>query len=140
MTSERIKEIQQQTAYPDSLSVSQALLQVWNECSQLPQRYVDVEAKENLYTEEQVREALFYALNINRTTCCTTRTTDSIVREIIQSLKPNDYAQVLNIQDKEREMIIKALKKHNGQRKIAAQELGISERTMYRKLKELKYE
>ena len=33
MTSERIKEIQQQTAYPDSVSVQQALLQVWNECS-----------------------------------------------------------------------------------------------------------
>jgi hypothetical protein len=38
MTSERIKEIQQQTAYPDSISVQQALLQVWNECLQLPQQ------------------------------------------------------------------------------------------------------
>jgi hypothetical protein len=44
--------------------------------------------EQTLYTEEQVREALFYALNVNRTTCCTTRTTDSIVRETIQSLKP----------------------------------------------------
>ena len=34
MTSERIKEIQEQTAYPESRSVNQALLQVWNECSQ----------------------------------------------------------------------------------------------------------
>lgn len=34
MTSDRIKEIQQATAYPDSVSVKQALLQVWNECSQ----------------------------------------------------------------------------------------------------------
>jgi len=42
--------------------------------------------QETLYTEEQVREALFFALNVNRTTCCTTRTTDSIVRETIQSL------------------------------------------------------
>lgn len=33
MTSDRIKEIQQTTAYPDSVSVQQALLQVWNECS-----------------------------------------------------------------------------------------------------------
>jgi len=38
MTSERIKEIQQQTAYPDSISVQQALLQVWNECSHLPNK------------------------------------------------------------------------------------------------------
>ena len=34
MTSERIKEILEQTAYPYSRSVNQALLQVWNECSQ----------------------------------------------------------------------------------------------------------
>lgn len=34
MTSERIKEIQGTTAYPESLSVYKALLQVWNECAQ----------------------------------------------------------------------------------------------------------
>ena len=34
MTSDRIKEIQQKTAYPNSVSVKQALLQVWNECAQ----------------------------------------------------------------------------------------------------------
>lgn len=35
MNSERIKEIQKTTAYPESRSVHQALLQVWNECSQV---------------------------------------------------------------------------------------------------------
>ena len=36
MTTDRIKEIQSKTAYPESVSVSvqQALLQVWNECEQ----------------------------------------------------------------------------------------------------------
>jgi len=34
MTSERIKQIQKTTTYPNSVSVKQALLQVWNECSQ----------------------------------------------------------------------------------------------------------
>lgn len=34
MTIERIKEIQSKTAYPESVSVQQALLQVWNECEQ----------------------------------------------------------------------------------------------------------
>ena len=34
MNTERIKEIQSKTAYPDSISVQQALLQVWNECEQ----------------------------------------------------------------------------------------------------------
>ena len=34
MNTERIKEIQQETAYPNSVSVQQALLKVWNECEQ----------------------------------------------------------------------------------------------------------
>lgn len=34
MTSERIKEIQETTAYPESVSVMFALKQVWNECEQ----------------------------------------------------------------------------------------------------------
>jgi DNA-binding NtrC family response regulator len=50
-----------------------------------------------------------------------------------------DHVEVeesLNIMDKERELIIKALKKHKSKRKDAALDLGISERTLYRKLKE----
>ena len=42
----------------------------------------------------------------------------------------------LSIEDKEVELIIKALEKYKGKRKYAAQELGISERTLYRKIKE----
>ncbi|MGC1391719.1 MAG: sigma-54 dependent transcriptional regulator [Bacteroidales bacterium] len=42
----------------------------------------------------------------------------------------------LSLADKEVEMIKKALEKHNGKRKMAAGELGISERTLYRKIKE----
>jgi DNA-binding NtrC family response regulator len=42
----------------------------------------------------------------------------------------------LSLEDKEIEMITKSLEKHNGKRKMAAQELGISERTLYRKIKE----
>ncbi len=42
----------------------------------------------------------------------------------------------LSLEDKEVELIKKALKKHNGKRKLAAQDLGISERTLYRKIKE----
>lgn len=42
----------------------------------------------------------------------------------------------LSLQDKEKEMIQKALNRHNGKRKAAAKELGISERTLYRKIKE----
>ncbi len=42
----------------------------------------------------------------------------------------------LSLEDKEIELIRKALEKHNGKRKHAAKELGISERTLYRKIKE----
>jgi transcriptional regulator with PAS, ATPase and Fis domain len=42
----------------------------------------------------------------------------------------------LSLEEKEIELIKKALDKHNGKRKYAAQELGISERTLYRKIKE----
>jgi DNA-binding NtrC family response regulator len=42
----------------------------------------------------------------------------------------------LSLEGKEQEMIKKALDRHKGKRKMAAQELGISERTLYRKLKE----
>ncbi len=42
----------------------------------------------------------------------------------------------LSLQDNEREMIRKALERHRGKRKAAANELGISERTLYRKIKE----
>lgn len=47
-----------------------------------------------------------------------------------------EVEESLNIMDKEKELIIKALKKHRGKRKDAALDLGISERTLYRKLKE----
>lgn len=54
----------------------------------------------------------------------------------------NDYQDTeeveesLSLEEREMEFIIKALEKHNGKRKDAAKELGISERTLYRKIKE----
>lgn len=47
MNSERIKEIQAETAYPQSRSVQQALLKVWNECEQ----------NKNLYNKEDLWES-----------------------------------------------------------------------------------
>ena len=50
---------------------------------------------------------------------------------------PHEYEEEsLSLEDKEKELILKALKKHNNKRKYAAQDLGISERTLYRKLKQ----
>ena len=44
--------------------------------------------------------------------------------------------ETLSLESKEKELIIKALKKHRNKRKYAAQDLGISERTLYRKIKQ----
>jgi transcriptional regulator with PAS, ATPase and Fis domain len=47
-----------------------------------------------------------------------------------------DVEESLQLADREKEFISKALKKHKGRRRDAANELGISERTLYRKIKE----
>ena len=44
--------------------------------------------------------------------------------------------ETLSLQDKELELIKKSLERHKGKRKLAAAELGISERTLYRKIKQ----
>lgn len=61
------------------------------------------------------------------------------VQPVLMNNDIQDHVEVeesLNIMDKEKELIVKALKKHKGKRKDAALDLGISERTLYRKLKE----
>ena len=47
-----------------------------------------------------------------------------------------ELEESLSLEDREKELIQKALEKHRGKRKYAALELGISERTLYRKIKE----
>ena len=47
-----------------------------------------------------------------------------------------DQEETLSLHDKELELIKKSLERHKGKRKLAAYELGISERTLYRKIKQ----
>jgi transcriptional regulator with PAS, ATPase and Fis domain len=47
-----------------------------------------------------------------------------------------EVEESLSLEDREKELIKKALEKHKGKRKYASEELGISERTLYRKIKE----
>lgn len=59
--------------------------------------------------------------------------------EDIHIIDAPDYEEeALSLQDVEKDMIMKALERHNGKRKNAAQDLKISERTLYRKIKEYK--
>lgn len=70
---------------------------------------------------------------------------DEVSKPSIEYARPEDdtiqdteeiIEESLSLEEKEKELITKALFKHNGKRKHAAQELGISERTLYRKIKE----
>lgn len=58
---------------------------------------------------------------------------------VVLNNKIDEHQEVeesLSIMDAEKDLIIKALKKHRGKRRDASGDLGISERTLYRKLKE----
>jgi transcriptional regulator with PAS, ATPase and Fis domain len=57
---------------------------------------------------------------------------DENIEDIIHEEDDNS----LSLEKKEKEMIIRALRKHNNKRKYAATDLGISERTLYRKIKQ----
>ena len=62
----------------------------------------------------------------------------------IEVVKDNNYqyvqelnsSETLSLHEKELELIKKSLERHDGKRKLAAEELGISERTLYRKIKQ----
>ncbi len=60
--------------------------------------------------------------------------------EEVQDISHEAEDDSLSIVKKERELIMRALRKNNNKRKYAAQDLGISERTLYRKIKEYELE
>lgn len=61
---------------------------------------------------------------------------EDAVAEEIQETRPQREEESLNLNDNQRQMVVRALERNNGNRKKAAQELGISNRTLYRRIKE----
>lgn len=64
-----------------------------------------------------------------------------VVEDVVEDvshldISNDDQTESLSLAEKEKELIVKAVKKYGGRRKDAAKELGISERTLYRKVKE----
>ncbi len=55
---------------------------------------------------------------------------------VAEEIKDNDEPMSLNLNDLGKQMVEKALERNNGNRKKAAQELGISDRTLYRRIKQ----
>lgn len=90
----------------------------------------DVQIANRLYDNMESENSLESGLTIHPSI---QKTNNSINKTI-------EVEESLSLQDKEVDMIKRALKKHKGKRKYAAQELGISERTLYRKINEYKIE
>ncbi len=61
---------------------------------------------------------------------------EDAVAEERQETRPQKEEESLNLNDNQRQMVVRALERNNGNRKKAAQELGISDRTLYRRIKE----
>lgn len=63
-----------------------------------------------------------------------------VINDILEAEIPDYEEETMSLQDVEKDMIKKALERHHGKRKNAAQDLKISERTLYRKIKEYNLE
>lgn len=108
--------------------------QVQNENESLIQKIYGNDEEQEQYQEEleEQMEVLHIPENYENNTPTPTSTTEdkySFAEEI-------EEEETLSLQDKEIELIKKSLERHNGKRKAAAEELGISERTLYRKIKQ----
>ena len=77
----------------------------------------------------------FDDIQTNQTVLIPSQSESNIEPRIIHA-QEIESQESLSLQDKEIEMIKNALKKHRGKRKGTAEELGISERTLYRKIKQ----
>ena len=110
--------------------------------------YKDVHEK-----NEQIIQKIYHENKVNKTendnrflalTEPSLKNQENEAVEIIKSDENFDFnnnyddqkEETLSLHDKELELIKKSLERHNGKRKLAAEELGISERTLYRKIKQ----
>ena len=82
---------------------------------------------EKIYNNKDLEELDIEVLNVPQ------NTPSEKDYDFIETIEEDES---LSLQDKEIEMIKKSLEKNNNKRKLAAKELGISERTLYRKIKQ----
>jgi len=96
-----------------------------NNAQTLKQLYRDIEIPGTPETQFTLKQPVNNPVNVN----------GNDAYNITQDAE--EVEESLSLIEKESDLIRKALKKHRGKRKLAANELGISERTLYRKIKEL---
>lgn len=93
---------------------------------------------ENYDTEEHITEVLHLPepFEEEHNTVTPTKPTIPTAEDRYHFAEEIEEEETLSLQDKEIELIKKSLERNNGKRKAAAAELGISERTLYRKIKQ----
>jgi transcriptional regulator with PAS, ATPase and Fis domain len=120
------------------------LFDMKNDVQDLKQLVLEIMQKGGTSSEVQENNAqiirkLYQSVNGLQQDPAKTFNVHSSEREVIQDTE-EIIEESLSLENKEIELIRKALEKHRGKRKYAAEELGISERTLYRKIKEYNIE
>ncbi|NDC43411.1 MAG: sigma-54-dependent Fis family transcriptional regulator, partial [Chitinophagia bacterium] len=107
----------------DMNDLKQMIFDVANHQGYTPQEPGSV-SRMQVYPDAEMQQSTYLPVNTN------------VPILIEPGVSHEDVDETLSISDKEQELITKALRKHKSRRKDAANELGISERTLYRKIKE----
>lgn len=131
---------------PDSKSFNsereilyQVLFDMKKDMNDLKRLVHDIIDKQNLNMTAPIIEDNYPIFHTTESNFTPTSSVVKISESNIQDTE--EYVEEsLSLMDVEKEMIKKALEKHNGKRKNAAQDLAISERTLYRKIKEYELE
>ncbi len=96
--------------------------------------YGDTDNDENINYEDALQDREVLAIEEHKTN--TTENNQDQVQDKYYFAEEIEEEETLSLHDKELELIKKSLERHSGKRKLAAAELGISERTLYRKIKQ----
>lgn len=107
-----------------------------SDLKKLTQKIMNGEVNYNQVNSEMINKVYEYDDMLQSQTVLIPSQPDSIVETKPIQAQEIEAQESLSLQDKEIEMIKSALEKYKGKRKGAAEELGISERTLYRKIKQ----
>jgi DNA-binding NtrC family response regulator len=118
--------------------VYKALFDMKKEIDDLKKALLAVISKTNIDVTETAESINFQSVYSDNQ--LSTSNNEMIISDRNSNINTIEVEESLSIVEKEKELIEKALKKHRGRRKNAAKELGISERTLYRKIKEYELE
>lgn len=129
----------------DVTDLKQIVRQIMNGDNSIKEEEISKQLMERLYTEE-IAEKEKHSIQFHQKEQSEEKSMKPIeVKDNFEDYK-EDYEEVeveeesLSISETEKKLIKRALQKHQGKRKYAAEDLGISERTLYRKIKEYEIE